>query len=178
MNDIKQRGFSLIELFLTLSIISIVSVFALPNFGKVTEIQYLKSAVRDLQSSLNLTRSLAIRRAETITICVKANSRIPQCVAPGVANGVWTGGWLIFSDQNNNRQYDNNEQLLGTHSPFRLISIKSSAQKSLLRINSLGASILSNQTWKFCLAQKKGYGGFSLILSSPGQVRPVKIDSC
>ncbi|VAW82514.1 hypothetical protein MNBD_GAMMA12-1611 [hydrothermal vent metagenome] len=172
-------GFSLIELLLTLTIISIISVFALPNFGNLTDIRRLKSAVRDLQTSINLTRSLAIRQGTTITLCIKNRlSTSPQCSPSGQAQGNWASGWLIFRDLNNNRQRDKNEPLLSNNTAVKFIGIQSNSQKSLVQITALGASILSNQTWEFCLNGKRESRGFQLILSSPGQIRPVKINSC
>ncbi len=177
-NSTVQKGFSLLELFLTLTIISIIAVFSLPNFGNIAEIQRLKSAVRDLHAAISLTRSLAIKHAETITLCVQAQTPSPQCAASGAAKGNWQNGWLVFRDVNNNRQFDFGDQLLSTNKAYKSVSINSSAQKSLVRINALGASILSNQTWEFCLFKKNSPRGIRLILSSPGQIRHIKIDSC
>ncbi len=175
----NATGFSLVELLLTLSIISIISVLALPNFGNLTDMRRLKSAVRDLQTSISLTRSLAIKQGVTITLCAQSKLSIqPQCSPAGLAQGDWASGWLIFRDLNNNRQRDNNEPLLSNNTATEFIGIQSSSPKSFVQINALGASILSNQTWKFCLSRQRATRGFQLILSSPGQIRPVKIDSC
>lgn len=79
---VRQRGFSLIELMVTLSIAVIMLGIGIPSFKNFTASQKVKAASQDLMSTLSLARSEAVKRNTDVT------------VAPDTA-GVWTGGWTV-----------------------------------------------------------------------------------
>lgn len=177
------KGFSLVELFAALSLISIIAVMALPTIGQVRAKQHLTSAVHNLHTSLNLARSLAIKRGEIISVCAQdPTSKAPKCMEPGLSNGEWQNGWVIYSDLNNNQQIDATDKILSLTPAILSVAIRSNANKSSVKLSALGASILSNQTWEFCHSKSSKNNpinrGYRLILSSPGQIRPVTIESC
>ena len=179
----KLKGFSLVELFAALSIISLIAVMSLPTIGQVRDKQRLKSAVQHLQASLNLARSLAIKRGESISVCAQdPASTTAKCMLPGLGNGEWQKGWLIYSDLNNNQQIDGTEKILSATGAIPSVTIRSSSKKSRVKLSAFGASILSNQTWEICLPKSSKTSsikrGYRLILSSPGQIRPVTMESC
>lgn len=57
----KPRGFTLMELVTTLSILGILSLIAVPAFSSWLPEYRLKSAVRDLYSNMQLARMLSIK---------------------------------------------------------------------------------------------------------------------
>ena len=185
-----HSGFSLIEALFTLAIIAIIATSTLPNIGSTGDNERLKAAVRSLQSSLNLARSLAISRRQSITVCAldpafNNSGNTPQCIAKQPDTSHWQHGWMVFYDKDRNHRLDKTDTLIRIQDPIKLLKITSSSTKGEVRLSSLGASVLSNQTWEFCLnkpnkaKQKAGLlRGYRLILSSPGLVRPYKIDPC
>lgn len=64
----KQRGFTLIELMVTLAVLAILVTVALPGFNTLMDDHRIQAAQRSMLSALNLARSEASHRNQTITI--------------------------------------------------------------------------------------------------------------
>jgi type IV fimbrial biogenesis protein FimT len=79
---VRQRGFSLIELMVTLTVAVIMLAIGVPSFNSFTASQKVKAASQDLMSSLALARSEAVKRNGDVT------------VAPDTADA-WAGGWTV-----------------------------------------------------------------------------------
>lgn len=77
----RQRGFSLIELMIVVSIIGVLATIAAPSLRSLAAGQRVKMAAFDLYTDLTLARSEAIKRNANVTI---------------TRNGTnWSTGWSI-----------------------------------------------------------------------------------
>lgn len=72
------RGFTLVELLVTVTLIGILAVIAIPNFRDSLQKNRADTEVSDLQRALNYARLEAITRGVTTSI------------KPTVANAAWT----------------------------------------------------------------------------------------
>ncbi len=106
----RQRGFSLIELVMALSIGSILISVAIPNLKVVVQNNRIQSQIGDFMSDLNLARSEAIKQGRRVTICKSANGS--SCTT---SNG-WDQGWIVFVENNGNGLLDDGEIVLRVHS--------------------------------------------------------------
>lgn len=78
----SQRGFTLIEMMVTLTVLAIMLGLGVPSFRNFIAGQKVKSASHDLMTALVLARSEAIKRNAEVTI------------APITAN-TWVSGWTV-----------------------------------------------------------------------------------
>lgn len=88
----KQRGFTLIELLITLAVLAILVAIALPSFDETIKNNRIFSEQRKLLSAINLARSEAVSRNQTITI--------------GSNNGArWDDGFSVYTDVEGNTAF-------------------------------------------------------------------------
>lgn len=88
---VGNRGFTLIELIVTLTIIGILVALAAPGMQSFVSSNRLTTQVNDLLGDINLARSEAIKRNATAGICMTAVSGT-SCET----TGSWTNGWLVY----------------------------------------------------------------------------------
>lgn len=90
----KQRGFSLIELLVTISIVAILAALVAPSFTNILAKQRVNSASSQLFSDLNLARIESIKRNRHVLAC-PSNTAGTGCLT---GTNTWTQGWLVCVD--------------------------------------------------------------------------------
>lgn len=158
----SKRGFTIIELLVTLVVFSILLSIALPAFANLIDRQRLDGAVDALSRSLNYTRMEAVRRNRAVTI-----SPFP---------GGWHQGWRVYLDRNLNGMYDDDETLIREETPPVVSAIKANASiAQYVQYNPQGETILLNggfQAGTFTLCSSKaGAEGRKIIINRVGRVR-------
>lgn len=79
-----QRGFTLVELMVTVVVLGIFLSIAVPSFRSLLEAQRVKAMAYDMVADLSLARSEALKRGSDLTLA-------PQ------QTGDWTSGWTLKS---------------------------------------------------------------------------------
>lgn len=86
---LAQRGFTLIELMVTISVLAILLGIAVPSFKDVLLGSTLTSHANNLIAAINLARGEALKRNVSVTLC--ASSDGSTCAG----SGGWEQGWII-----------------------------------------------------------------------------------
>jgi len=86
------RGFTLIELMVTLAVLAILTMIALPSFRDTIRRNRVNSASNALLADLNYARTEAIDRGQVVTMCPSSNAS--SCTSGGTS---WGAGWMTYS---------------------------------------------------------------------------------
>ena len=110
-NEMRQKAFTLVELMITIAIISILASVALPAYTSLVRTTKISSYTNQLHAALLLTRSEAIKRGRNVTICRSSDTHAasPHCasvLSDAQINAGWGEGWLVFVDMNNDGLYN------------------------------------------------------------------------
>lgn len=98
----SQSGLSLLEILVTITILSILSSLAAPSVSALIQSNRARSVSDEFTSSLYQARSESVKRGHRITLC--ASDALQQNCAANVDN--FSGGWIIFTDYNDNQILD------------------------------------------------------------------------
>ena len=104
----RESGFSIIELMVTLCVAAIAVTVAVPSFQTSLANNRLLTYSNELVVGLNFTRSEAIKRSTFVSICASTN----QSTCTG---SDWTQGWIIFVDSGTPGQVDGMDVILRSY---------------------------------------------------------------
>lgn len=111
-----QGGVTLIELLVSLGILSILLTLAIPSFTDFLISNRIVSNTNDFMATLNFARSEASKRGTFVTVCRSANAS--TCATDGGNDQNWSQGWIVFVDPDNSGTYSSTDalqQLLRRH---------------------------------------------------------------
>ena len=103
-----QRGFTMIELLITIMVLGLVLGLGVPGFRDLVLNNRQASAVNELVTALQLARSEAITRnvAAPSAVSVCASNTGTSCA------GTWSDGWIVFDDADGDGALDAGEIVL------------------------------------------------------------------
>lgn len=104
----SQRGFTLVELMITLAIAAILLTMAVPSFNSFVQSNRATTQTNDLITSLQLARGEAIKSNSRVTLCPSSDQS--TCSGTDLVNG-----WIVFLDTDANGARANTETLLRVH---------------------------------------------------------------
>lgn len=88
----RIRGFTLLELLITLAVAAILVTIAVPSYRAMVQRNAVAASANNLVGDLNYARSEAVTRGQTVIVCQSAN----QDTCTTSANG-WTQGWIVYA---------------------------------------------------------------------------------
>jgi type IV fimbrial biogenesis protein FimT len=157
----KHRGFTFGELMVTLALLSIVLMIAVPSFALIIRNSRLITQIYDFNAALNLARSEAIKRGRPVTVCASAN----QTACGGTTGCNWDQGWIVFVDPNNNHVVDGGEEILRKTSAlvngYTLCGSSGTTLATYLTVDAQGAPSASGQ---FVLCQNSSINPSRAVL--------------
>jgi type IV fimbrial biogenesis protein FimT len=86
----RFRGFTLIELMITLVLAAIILALGVPSFQNVIQNNRAATQSNDLVTALGLARSEAVKRGANVRLCPSTN----QATCTGGNN--WANGWIAL----------------------------------------------------------------------------------
>lgn len=92
------RGFTLIELIVTLAVAAVFVAIAVPSYRATINRNSVATQVNDFLAAMNYARSEAITRGLVVRMCKSSDG------ANCASSGGWQQGWLIYTDVDNDKK--------------------------------------------------------------------------
>lgn len=159
------KGFTLIELMISISIISILLGGAIPSFGELINNRKIDHNLLELVQTLQLARATSIIERSKVTLCPNTQN--------GICGSDWSKGYISFVDYNGDRQINENDKILtqiNIDDKKLVISWKAFGYKKSLQWLSTGITNHQNGSFILCYGQdpKNARG---LFITKAGRIR-------
>lgn len=164
-----SKGFSLVELMVTISIASILLAVAVPSYQSLMRESRLTTQANELMTALHYARSEAVKRGIRVTICKSADG--------ATCNGdSWQDGWIVFSDTSTAGTVDANDEVLRVFPALKdsTLSTGSNLNKGISYLPNGRSPGVSNDTFYLC----NQTSGRNIVVISSGRPRVEKVSSC
>lgn len=161
----SERGLTLIELLMVVTILAIVTGIAMPAFASMVRGNRLVSSFNLLISSLHLARTQAVQARATVLVC-------PGDPAHGCTGSQnWQDGWIVVLRPNANGQPDARSRILAVQQPLPPgIGIQSSRGRQRVQYRLDGSARGSNLSLRWCLPGE-AHAAQALVVSNAGRAR-------
>jgi len=138
------KGFTLVELMVSVSVTSILAAIAVPNFSDFIVKMRVDNEISQLHRMLFLTRNAAINSGLKAIICPLNDAN--QCTSQ------WQNELSVFVDVNNNKKFDANETIISIREAIntgdKLIYGKGRTKITFKPTGQLSG--LANGTFRYC----------------------------
>jgi type IV fimbrial biogenesis protein FimT len=102
----KNSGFTLLELIITVALVSIVTAIAIPSMRTFGQNDRLTTSINVMIGHLAYARSEAVKRSQQVSLCVSNDAT----TCTGGNN--WEDGWIIYIDADASNTFDASEEVL------------------------------------------------------------------
>ena len=162
----KPKGFTLVELMITLAIAGILFTTAIPSFSNMLDKNQQTAQLYTLFHHHQLARSEAIKSNRNVLLCKSSDGQ--RCTA----YSKWSDGWIIFSDIDNDKKISNDETVIFVQHPLShklSLKYKGFGSHNYIRYFPNGRSS-TNGTFTLC-NQPGNKEAKSIIISRTGRAR-------
>ena len=169
---IKVRGFSLIELMVTVGILAILAALAGPSFQPLIDKWRVQQTVDNMKTTIYYARSEGIKRGGRIGIQKNAQGTDGCTLAKTTQE--WGCGWFVFADTNDNGTWQKDEEILQTTPALTKINVIHNGGGANIKVNRYGKLGSLNAKGFFFNPDSTGVASSatrSLCMSSGGRIR-------
>ena len=116
----KHKGFTLIELMVTIAVMAIIAMMAAPSFNEINSNQNLKKSTNTLMQEIKAARTKAILEKRVITLNLASSASNTQTVL----NWTQDGNVVLKTPTNNKLLFNSNGVMTSTF--FEIVLCKAS----------------------------------------------------
>ncbi len=168
MASMRKRGFTIVELVVTLAVLSIILVWAVPSFRSITQNARVTSQANEFITSLNLARSEALKRQVPVSIAAASGGTIAS---------EFGNGWSVFVDFDGDGAVDASDITLATNAGLQGgLTLNSVNDISSLTYRADG-TIAASRSFQVRIAECRGMAARDVVVSRIGHAQVTTV-SC
>ena len=174
----SMRGFSLIEVMVTVGILGVLAALAGPSFQPLIAKWRVLQTVDNMKSTIYYARSEAVKRGGSLG--VEKAKNVGSCTLAGT-NQEWGCGWFVFVDNNGNGKWNGGAEILQTISPPINVNVMHTSGSSNIKVDRYGMmSGLNAKGFAFTPEPTSitSSATRSLCMSSGGRIRVIEEIPC
>lgn len=159
-------------MLVTLGILGILAVVAIPSLMDTFNRMAVNSAARSINTALGLARSEAVKRSRSVSIC-------PSTSGTDCSAGSWASGWIVFVDANGDANgatgsVDSGDEVIRVFAALADIKVTVSPSTNLISYTNKGYGSLSAvTTFKLCPTDNKSSNARQVEISVSGRARTI-----
>jgi type IV fimbrial biogenesis protein FimT len=166
----EARGFTLIELMVTLAVMAVLMGIGVPSFQRLQQSTRTVTTFHLLTTSLALARMAAVRSNAPVSVCPSSDGRYCR------GDTVWDDGWIVFADPGKNGQPDSQTVVLQRIDGIGGgLALRSTDGRKLVRFTPDGWAYGSNLSVRLCTEKKAELLGM-VVVNNAGRRRRVRPD--
>ena len=166
----RNYGFTLLELLITMTLISLVMAIGIPSMRDFIKNDRLVTQINTLVGQLAYARSEAVTRHVPVVIC--ASDNLTSCSSTN-----WAEGWILFVDADSSSDFSAGDEMLRQKQPLSGGTTLTSSAGSVVIYDSRGFA--PNSGGSFSLCDDRGVTHLkSISISNTGRVRKGGSSSC
>lgn len=108
-----QRAFTLVEMLVALTIAAVLASAAAPSLMYSVSSYRISGQVNGWIGDLQFARAEAIKRGQTVTVCISSNGTSCQ-----TGTTSWQNGWIVFADANGDGIVNAGETVVRSQAPL------------------------------------------------------------
>lgn len=163
-----NKGFTLVELMVTIAIAAILATIAIPNMTQMMTRYRLSNENTSLMLDFVLARGEAANRSTRVTVCQSTNGT--SCAADN-----WGTGRIVFVDRGAVGSIDAGDEILRVSSAIKDGDAMTSTANSTSLSYDASGTPSTNFTVTTC---KAGFSGAQVIIYPTGRVRSNRVALC
>ena len=173
----RNAGFTLMELMIAISIITILSTIAVPSFYYMNNLRITQSQIENLQRTLSMARQMALAKNRQTIVCPSGDGSTCN------NDNDWSYGYMAYIDRNRDGDFnDAQDQLIeyipgvrnvATRKDTSSFSHKLTGSRSEVKFSAQGAALETNQTLTYCDGNQKTK--FEVVINLQGRIEVRKL---
>lgn len=176
MKRTEERGFTLVEMLIVVTISAILLAIGVPSMRSFLERNAVSGQVNTLMGTIALARSEAVKRNGRVVVCRSENADSSDSPSCSGTDSDWKTGWITFLDRDGNGAYDaaQGDVLLKVQAAFGDSGGINKSGASVLRFRNTGLLATSGSTFTFRSASQTAARQQCVTVSTTGRARTVK----
>ena len=169
----KQQGLTLIEQMVTLAVAIILVAVGMPLFSGIVANNRAVAQTNSMVSALNLARSEAVRRGTPVAVCASTTPLPTATPACATSSPVWTNGWFVFADDDDDGVVDSGETLLRMWDALSANATVTATGNEWVTFDNAGAAD-GMHTLQLGQSDATGTANRCVTITGPGNIRTAR----